>query len=48
MIARDDIIIRKAILHILDTMHGQCILSNTLLDPGPDLYMNLFVIIFIK
>ena len=38
MIARDDIIIRKAILHILDTMHGQCILSNTLLDPGPDLY----------
>lgn len=38
MIAKDDIIIRKAILHILDTMHGDCILSNTLLDPGPDLY----------
>ena len=38
MIAKDDIIIRKAILHILDTMHGECILSNLLLDPGPDLY----------
>lgn len=38
MIAKDDIIIRKAILHILDTVHGDCILSNTLLDPGPDLY----------
>lgn len=38
MIAKDDIIIRKCILHILDTTHGQCILSNTLLDPGPDLY----------
>lgn len=38
MIAKDDIVIRKAILHILDTMHGDCILSNTLLDPGPDLY----------
>ena len=38
MIAKDDIVIRKAILHILDTVHGECILSNTLLDPGPDLY----------
>lgn len=38
MIAKDDIIIRKAVLHILDTVHGDCILSNTLLDPGPDLY----------
>ena len=38
MIATDDIVIRKAILHILDTVHGECILSNTLLDPGPDLY----------
>ena len=38
MIAKDDIVIRKAILHILDTVHGDCILSNTLLDPGPDLY----------
>lgn len=38
MIAKDDIVIRKSILHILDTVHGDCILSNTLLDPGPDLY----------
>lgn len=38
MIAKDDIVIRKAILHILDTVHGECVLSNTLLDPGPDLY----------
>ena len=38
MIARDDIIIRKAILHILDTSHGNCILSHTLLNPGPDLH----------
>lgn len=38
MIAKDDIIIRKVIVHILDTVHGDCILSETLLDPGPDLY----------
>lgn len=38
MIAKDDIVIRKAILHILDTNRGECILSNTLLDPGPDLH----------
>lgn len=38
MIAKDDIIIRKAVLHVLDTVHGECILSNTLLEPGPDLY----------
>ena len=38
MIAKDDIVIRKAILHILDTNRGQCILSNTLLNPGPDLH----------
>ncbi len=38
MIAKDDIVIRKAILHILDTTHGECILSNTILDPGPDLH----------
>ena len=38
MIAKDDIVIRKVILHILDTVHGDCILSHTLLDPGPDLY----------
>lgn len=38
MIAKDDIIIRKVILHILDTMHGECTLSNMLLEPGPDLY----------
>ena len=34
MIAKDDIVIRKAILHILDTNRGECILSNTLLDPS--------------
>ena len=38
MIGKDDIILRKTILHVLDTTHGECILSNTLLDPGPDLY----------
>ncbi|MCD8020592.1 MAG: nucleoid-associated protein [Clostridiales bacterium] len=38
MIAKDDIVIRKAILHILDTVHGECILSNILLNLGPDLY----------
>ncbi len=38
MLAKDDIVIRKAILHILDTVHGDCILSEILLDPGPDLY----------
>lgn len=38
MLSKDDIIIRKSILHVLDTDRGDCILSNTLLDPGPDLY----------
>ena len=38
MTAKDDIVIRKAILHILDHIHGQCILSDHLLDPRPDLY----------
>lgn len=38
MTAKDDIVIRKTILHILDTTHGQCILSDHMLDPGPDLY----------
>lgn len=38
MIGKDDIVIRKTILHVLDTIHGECILSNTLLDPGPDLH----------
>ena len=38
MIAKDYIVIRKAILHSLDTNRGECILSNTLLDPGPDLH----------
>lgn len=38
MIAKDDIIIRKVILHILDTNHGNCTLSNQLLDPGEELY----------
>ncbi len=38
MIGKDDIIIRKTILHVLDTVHGECILSNTILDPGPDLH----------
>ncbi len=47
MIAKDDIVIRKAILHILDTNRGQCILSNTLLNPGPD-YTTSFEIISTK
>ena len=38
MPSKDDIIIRKSILHVLDTDRGDCILSNALLDPGPDLY----------
>lgn len=38
MITRDDIVIRKAILHILDTDHGECILSSTLLNPGPEMH----------
>lgn len=38
MIAKDDIIIRKVILHVLDTNHGNCTLSNQLLDPGEELY----------
>ncbi len=38
MIAKDDIIIRKSILHVMDTNHASCILSDQLLDPGPDLY----------
>lgn len=38
MITKDDIVIRRSILHILDTAHGQCTLSETLLEPGPDLY----------
>lgn len=38
MIAKDDIVIRKAILHILDTNRGECVLSNTILNPGPDLH----------
>ena len=38
MIAKDDIVIRKSILHILDTTHARCLLSDHLLDPGPDLY----------
>ena len=47
MIAKDDIVIRKAILHILDTNRGECILSNTLLDPVR-IYMTLFETTFIK
>lgn len=47
MIAKDDIVIRKAILHILDTVHGDCILSNTLLIRVP-ICMNLSEITFIK
>ena len=38
MITRDDIVIRKAILHILDTDHGECILSSALLNPGPEMH----------
>ena len=36
-IERDEIIIRKAIVHILDCDSGFMKTSNTLLDPGPDL-----------
>ena len=36
-IQRDDIIIRKAIIHILDSHNGYLALSNDLLDLGPDL-----------
>nr|WP_300308705.1 nucleoid-associated protein [uncultured Anaerostipes sp.] len=36
-IQRDDIIIRKGILHILDSNNGYLGLSGTLLDMGPDL-----------
>ena len=38
MITRDDIVIRKAILHILDTDRGDCILSSALLNPGPEMH----------
>ena len=38
MIAKNDIIIRKSILHVLDNGRGDLILSPALLDPGPDLY----------
>lgn len=37
-ISKDDIVIRKTVLHILDTGHGVLSLSDSLLDPGPDLY----------
>lgn len=37
-ISKDDIVIRKTVLHILDTVHGVLNLSDSLLDPGPDLY----------
>lgn len=37
MITRDDIVIRKAILHILDTDFGECVLSNALLNAGPEM-----------
>ncbi|WP_216696692.1 nucleoid-associated protein [Anaerostipes faecalis] len=36
-IQRDDIIVRKGILHILDSHNGYLGLSNDLLDMGPDL-----------
>lgn len=36
-IQRDDIIIRKGIIHILDSHNGYLGLSNDLLDLGPDL-----------
>lgn len=38
MIALDDIVIRSSILHVLDVNRGKCTLSDTILDPGPDLY----------
>lgn len=37
-ISKDDIVIRKTVLHILDTVRGVLNLSDSLLDPGPDLY----------
>lgn len=37
-IEKDDIVLRKMVLHVLDTFHGDCILSDALLDPGPDFY----------
>ena len=37
MITRDDIVIRKAILHILDTDFEECVLSNALLNAGPEM-----------
>ena len=36
-IEKDDIIIRKGIIHILDSHNGYLGLSNDLLDMGPDL-----------
>lgn len=36
-IEKDDIIIRKGIIHILDSNNGYLGLSNDLLDMGPDL-----------
>lgn len=38
MIQKDDIVIRKCILHILDTDRGDCILSSALLNPGPEMH----------
>ena len=35
---KDDILIRKAIIHILDTQVGMPVLSDTELECGPDLY----------
>ena len=35
---RDDIIIKKAIIHILDSSVGMPVLSDRELDCGPDLY----------
>ena len=34
---KDDVIIRKAIVHILDIQKGYLGLSDSMLDPGPDL-----------
>ena len=34
---KDDIIIREAVIHILDSMVGMPVLSDSLLEMGPDL-----------
>ncbi len=42
-IQKDDIIIRKGILHILDSHTGYLGLSSQLLEMGPDLMEDIFL-----